>query len=51
MKFEDNKVIIIGICGGTCSGKSTISQKIKEFYKDKGVSKLIRTHIIKIILN
>ena len=40
MKFEDNKVIIIGICGGTCSGKSTISQKIKEFYKDKGVIKI-----------
>ena len=29
MKSKDNKVIIIGICGGTCSGKSTISQKIK----------------------
>ena len=40
MKFEDNKVIIIGICGGTCSGKSTISQKIKEFYNDKGVIKI-----------
>ena len=40
MKFEDNKVIIIGICGGTCSGKSTISQKIKEFYKNKGVIKI-----------
>ena len=40
MKFENNKVLIIGICGGTCSGKSTISQKIKEHYNYKGVNKI-----------
>ncbi|MDG1032578.1 MAG: uridine kinase [Flavobacteriaceae bacterium] len=40
MKFENNKVFIIGICGGTCSGKSTISQKVKDYYKEKGVNKI-----------
>ena len=40
MRFENNKVFIIGICGGTCSGKSTISQKVKDYYKEKGVNKI-----------
>ncbi|MDA9242063.1 uridine kinase [Flavobacteriaceae bacterium] len=40
MRFKQNKVIIIGICGGTCSGKSTISKKLKEHYKNLGVNKI-----------
>jgi uridine kinase len=40
IKFKDNKVFIIGICGGTCSGKSTISEKLKEHYKELGVNKI-----------
>ena len=40
MRFKHNKVIIIGICGGTCSGKSTVSEKLKEHYKNLGVNKI-----------
>jgi len=40
MVFKDNKVFIIGICGGTCSGKSTISENLKEHYKELGVNKI-----------
>ena len=40
MRFKHNKVIIIGICGGTCSGKSTVSEKLKEHYKELGVNKI-----------
>ena len=40
MRFKHNKVIIIGICGGTCSGKSTVSKKLKEHYKELGVNKI-----------
>tara|TARA_B100001059_G_C17622402_1_gene470214 strand:+ start:112 stop:729 length:618 start_codon:yes stop_codon:yes gene_type:complete len=40
MKSKDSKVFIIGICGGTCSGKSTISEKLKDYYKKTGVNKI-----------
>lgn len=40
MVFKDNEVFIIGICGGTCSGKSTISENLKEHYKELGVNKI-----------
>ena len=40
MKSKYSKVFIIGICGGTCSGKSTISEKLKDYYKKTGVNKI-----------
>ena len=31
---------LIGICGGTCSGKSTIAYKIENYFSDIGVVKI-----------
>ena len=33
-------MILIGICGGTGSGKSTITNKIVEHFKKKGIVKI-----------
>ena len=40
MKSKHHKVFVIGICGGTCSGKSTISEKLVDYYKKIGVNKI-----------
>ena len=37
---EKNKIEIIGICGGSASGKSTISQLLKSISKDSGEYKV-----------
>ena len=33
-------MILVGICGGTGSGKSTITNKIVEHFKKKGIVKI-----------
>ncbi len=43
--------ILIGICGGTGSGKSTIVKKLEKQFKSKGVVKILSDSYYKNFLN